>query len=283
MRQGILPLVPGAGRILTPPHTGKGSSAGTPDLSGSATSRTGRCRINPAFRWWCRDALPGAQPGRIFPTAKSSGDAKSSVRSAMFIVSNKQRTERGQPCPRESGFAPKHADKAVRAPPFPVHGSSLSVLRIMRWTRSDSFPVVVVRVLDLGSLFHIHPLMLPDIKAAHYKRLSVCHRAQKRPCRIHAHPERRGERWRRTASARICKQVPPAAIRSTEKLAPGIIRTPPDAVSRTQWFSSPGSPPAERGDNRAPPAPRRDSGAPATRIRNPVVLVLECRRSQWPC
>src|SRR5436190_8302631 len=30
--------------------------------------------------------------------------------------------------------------------------------------------------------------------------------------------QRRGERWRRTASARICKQVPPAAMRSTEKL-----------------------------------------------------------------
>jgi hypothetical protein len=31
--------------------------------------------------------------------------------------------------------------------------------------------------------------------------------------------ERGGERWRRTPSARIGKQVPPAAIRSTEKLA----------------------------------------------------------------
>jgi hypothetical protein len=30
--------------------------------------------------------------------------------------------------------------------------------------------------------------------------------------------ERRGERWRRTAGARIANQAPPAAIRSTEKL-----------------------------------------------------------------
>ena len=30
--------------------------------------------------------------------------------------------------------------------------------------------------------------------------------------------ERQGERWRRTPSARIGKQVPPSAIRSTEKL-----------------------------------------------------------------
>src|SRR5712675_409015 len=51
-------LPPTAGvRILTLPHKGKGSSAGTPDLSGCATSRTGRCRINPAFRWLGRDAL----------------------------------------------------------------------------------------------------------------------------------------------------------------------------------------------------------------------------------
>jgi hypothetical protein len=33
--------------------------------------------------------------------------------------------------------------------------------------------------------------------------------------------ERKGERWRRATSARICKQVPPAAIRSTAKLAGG--------------------------------------------------------------
>jgi hypothetical protein len=31
--------------------------------------------------------------------------------------------------------------------------------------------------------------------------------------------QRRGERWRRTPSARICKEAPSAAIRSTEKLA----------------------------------------------------------------
>ena len=30
--------------------------------------------------------------------------------------------------------------------------------------------------------------------------------------------QRQGERWRRTPSVRICKQAPPAAIRSTEKL-----------------------------------------------------------------
>src|SRR5258706_2673872 len=37
-------------RILTLPPARNGSSAGTPDLSGSATSRTGGSRINPAFR-----------------------------------------------------------------------------------------------------------------------------------------------------------------------------------------------------------------------------------------
>src|SRR5205807_2407580 len=38
--------------------------------------------------------------------------------------------------------------------------------------------------------------------------------------------QRRGERWRRAPSARICKRAPPAAIRSTEKLASIFIATP---------------------------------------------------------
>src|ERR1039458_7526780 len=40
---------------------------------------------------------------------------------------------------------------------------------------------------------------------------------------------RRGERWRRSANARIWKEAPPVAIRSTEKLARvfGTIKTPP--------------------------------------------------------
>jgi hypothetical protein len=38
------------GYISTPPNTVEDSSAGTPDLSGRAMSRTGRCRTNPAFR-----------------------------------------------------------------------------------------------------------------------------------------------------------------------------------------------------------------------------------------
>src|SRR5258706_8998960 len=50
-------------RIWPPPNAGKGSPTGTPDLSGSATSRRGRCRTNLALRWQCRDAL-GTQAQR---------------------------------------------------------------------------------------------------------------------------------------------------------------------------------------------------------------------------
>src|SRR5207237_1857623 len=46
--------------------------------------------------------------------------------------------------------------------------------------------------------------------------------------------QRRGERWRRATGARIRKWVPPAAIRSTEKLGDGFIlhhQNRPPAVS----------------------------------------------------
>ena len=35
--------------------------------------------------------------------------------------------------------------------------------------------------------------------------------------------QRKGERWRRAASLRTCEQMPPAAIRSTEKLAVSLL------------------------------------------------------------
>jgi hypothetical protein len=38
--------------------------------------------------------------------------------------------------------------------------------------------------------------------------------------------ERRGERWRRTPNARICKQTPPAVIRYTEKFGFIVISHP---------------------------------------------------------
>src|SRR5437867_6803644 len=53
---------------------------------------------------------------------------------------------------------------------------------------------------------------------------------------------RGGERWRRAASARTCKRVPPAAIRSTEKLAPP--RVPKDAhICRKQLVKTAGGKP----------------------------------------